>query len=365
MEEINKTVREDEIDLIELAKVVWSRRLFIAKVTGVFVFLGLVIAFTAPDEYETSCILIPEAMEGSSAVGGRLGGLASLAGIDLGGGGTSSTINPGLYRSVAQSTPFLVDLMYEKFYFQELDSSISLYDYYRDHYQLGLVGRLFSIPGYLIGMLKSNAKEESSTNEAVFLYSGLVQLTKFEQSVANDLYNRILVTMDWEINVVTIEVEMQDAYVAAAIAEFTRRYITQYVTKYSVSKSMEQLKFVQGQYDERKDEFEQAQLALASFRDENQYVNSARARTTEERLQSEYNLAYGIYNQLAKQIENIKMQVNESTPVFTVLEPVKVPNDRSNLSTVILMIVSLVLGMFVGIFLSLFHFFRNLIFSAR
>lgn len=321
-----KILQEDEIDLVELVKVIWLRKWFIAKVSGIFLILGLIIAFTSPKEYEASCTLIPEAMESGGKLSGSLGGLASLAGVDLGGlSEGSATINPGLYRSVAQSTPFLVELMSQKFYFEDVQEEITIFNYYSEHYKTSLLSKLVSIPGRLIGILKPSQESMSLSNQN----QNLISLSIDQQNVINDLRERILVTMDWDLNIVSIEVEMQDARVAARMTEFTRKYITKYVTDYSISKSQEQLKFTELQYSQRKKEFEEAQLRLATIKDRNVNINSARARSEEERLQSEYNLAFNIYNQIAQQRESIKLQVNENTPVFTVLEPVKIPVEKS------------------------------------
>ncbi|MEP0366645.1 MAG: Wzz/FepE/Etk N-terminal domain-containing protein [Cyclobacteriaceae bacterium] len=331
MEDNKQVIKEDEIDLIELVKVIWSKRWFIAKVTGVFMALGLLIAFTSPKEYETSCTLIPEAIGQETKLGGSLGGLASLAGIDLGAlaGIGNATINPGLYRSVAQSTPFLTSLMTQSFYFENLEKEVSLYDYYMEHYKVGLFQQMLFFPFRVIAWIKSSEKVGR-------IDSDIVKLTKYQQRCADDLKERILVTMDWELNVVTIEVQMQDPLVAAKVAEFTMNYITKYVTDYAVSKSKEQLKYVRDQYENRKDEFEKIQLDLAQFRDQNQYVSTAKAKSEEERLLSKYNLSFNVYNQLAQQVEAIRLQINEKTPVFTVLEPSKVPVEPSTPKGVII-----------------------------
>ena len=74
--------------------------------------------------------------------------------------------------------------------------------------------------------------------------------------------------MDWDLNVVTVEAEMQDARVAAEVAEYTQDYITEYVKAYSVAKGMEQLKFVEQQFQVKKEDFEIIQMKLARFRDQ-------------------------------------------------------------------------------------------------
>ena len=86
-----KDIQEGEIDLVELAKTIWTGRLLIAKVAGIFAILGLIIAFTSPVEYQASCKLLPENQETKSPSLGGLAGLAGLAGVDLGGMGNSGS----------------------------------------------------------------------------------------------------------------------------------------------------------------------------------------------------------------------------------------------------------------------------------
>ena len=48
-------------------------------------------------------------------------------------------------------------------------------------------------------------------------------------------------------------------------------------------------------------------------------------KTEEERLQNEMNVAYGLYNQMAQQLQMSKAKVMEITPVYTVVQPATVP----------------------------------------
>ena len=338
-------VNEEQIDLIELTKVVWSKRWFIIKATGLFVVLGLIMALTSPKEYRTSSTLIPEMVGQDGKLGGSLGGLASLAGVDLGGlsGGSTQSINPALYQSVSRSTPFLLELMDQKFYFIEVDEVLSIYDYYIFHYKKSLLGRILSVPGSIIHRVRGDANELRELSMPID--SSALRLTEDQKNIADDLRSRVFVEMDWELNVVTIEIEMQDPVVAAGMAHFTREYITNYVTNYAISKSKQQLQSLEKQYQERKLEFENSQIKLAAFRDRNQNVTTARAQSEEERLQSEYNLAFNVYSQLAQQREAIKLKIQENTPVFTVLEPVKIPVEKSKPNGIIIIIMFSLVGL--------------------
>lgn len=335
-----------EIELFELFRIIWFKRWFIVKVSFIFFIIGLVIGFTTPKSYKATCTLIPEALSTEGKLSGSLGGLASLAGIDLGdmsSGGT--TINPALYQSVAKSTPFLLYLMEKEFYFSDLKREITLYEYYQNHYKLGLLPSILTLPRKVLNLRNSEAKEEDVRND---IDEEIIRLNNSEEIVARAIANSITVYLDWDLNVVFIESEMQDPVVAAQITRYTQEYITSYVTEYAVSKSLEQLEFVTNQFAIKRSEFVNAQLNLANFQDDNQNVKSAKKLSEEQRLQSEYNLAFNVYNELAQQVEQLKLLVNRNKPVFTELEPVRIPVEKNSPKRGLILFVSTILGLIIS-----------------
>jgi uncharacterized protein involved in exopolysaccharide biosynthesis len=81
---------EDEIDLKELWNAIWSGKWLIIGITFVFSVASVLYALSLPDEYKSTALLAPASSSSSSQLGklaGQFGGLASLAGINLGGGG--------------------------------------------------------------------------------------------------------------------------------------------------------------------------------------------------------------------------------------------------------------------------------------
>ena len=110
MEVNQKIVTEDEIDLLALAQKLWAKRYFILKVTGIFILLGLFIAIFSPNEFTAGSTFVPQTSQGAKP-GGSLGGLASLAGIDLSGMGAGSEIPPMLYPKIVNSVSFRLALL--------------------------------------------------------------------------------------------------------------------------------------------------------------------------------------------------------------------------------------------------------------
>lgn len=84
-------IQDDAIDVIALARLLWANKVLIGAVTLLFGAIAVAVALTATHVYRADIVVAP-ALESnlggaSGSLGGRLGGLASLAGIDLGRGG--------------------------------------------------------------------------------------------------------------------------------------------------------------------------------------------------------------------------------------------------------------------------------------
>ena len=82
----HQMIEEDEIDLRELWQTIKKGKKIIIILTTVIVSLTLVYVLKLPNEYKSSATLIPT--ESSSPSLGGLGGLAAMAGVSLGGGGS-------------------------------------------------------------------------------------------------------------------------------------------------------------------------------------------------------------------------------------------------------------------------------------
>jgi len=101
---------DDEIDLRELFATLWRGKWIIILVTIVFAAGGVFYALSKPDIYQSSVLLAPTQDEGGAGgLSGQLGGLASLAGISLGGGGSNQT---AMAKAVLQSRAFLAGFIH-------------------------------------------------------------------------------------------------------------------------------------------------------------------------------------------------------------------------------------------------------------
>jgi len=105
---------DDEIDLAELWHAIWSGKLLIIAISALFAIASVFYAIKQPNIYQATTLLAPASEQGGasglSKMAGQFGGLASLAGINLGGGGTDKT---GLALEILKSRLFLENFIAE------------------------------------------------------------------------------------------------------------------------------------------------------------------------------------------------------------------------------------------------------------
>ena len=133
---------DDDIDLRELFSVLWEGKLTIALVTALFALISVSVALYLPNKYMSEALLAPRAEGGAGGALGQLasqyGGLASLAGINI--GGLSEGSKSAVAIEMLKSREFfgrylydqiLVDLMAAEGWDRSSNTSIldpSLYD---------------------------------------------------------------------------------------------------------------------------------------------------------------------------------------------------------------------------------------------
>ena len=104
------TYPDDEIDLRELFATLWRGKWIIIAFTIIFAAAGVFYALSKPNIYQASVLLAPVQDEGGAGgISGQLGGLASLAGISLGGGSGNQTV---MAKEVLQSRAFLTNFIH-------------------------------------------------------------------------------------------------------------------------------------------------------------------------------------------------------------------------------------------------------------
>jgi uncharacterized protein involved in exopolysaccharide biosynthesis len=345
---MSTTPAEDEIDLLALAKTLWSQKAKIISITLTFMVIGIFIALFSPKEYTASSIFIPQTSE-SGKGGGSLGGLASLAGINLGSMGGGSEIPPSLYPKIVGSVNFKKALLNATFEVEGEAQPVTYQKYYEEIYNPGLLSTLkkytLGLPGLIVGSLKSEPQETivADKNQRV------IKISKEEEEHFKRLESQLSVTPNDKEGFVTLSFVMPEAKMSAEMTIFAEELLQKEIIQYKIQNAKEQLKFTEERYLEKKKEFEEAHARLAYFRDRNQNIASAAVMNQQQKLEAEYNFAFNIYNELAKQLEQAKLQVSKDTPVLSVIQPVTIPTEKSAPKRPLIVVIFTILGGILGV----------------
>jgi len=219
--ETGKTLEATPANWVVHATLLWRRRRLLARVTGIALVLGLVIAFTMPKQYESGTRIMPPDQQGSSALmlaalasrGGGLGGLGSLAGGLLGGHTT---------------TALFVDLLHSG-----------------------------TVAGHLINRFHLQQ----------------VYHKRYMVDTAKALAHRTTVTDDKKSGVITITIQDTDPVRARDLAQAYLDELNKLVNQTSTSTAHQERIFIERRLQSVEADLERAQLALSEFSSRNSTIN--------------------------------------------------------------------------------------------
>ena len=338
-ENINNTPigqeEEEGIDIMALVKSLWDGRKTVIICTIAFMLLGLVAALTMKREYSVSTVMVPQLNSKSSS--SSLSSLASLAGFDLSSMSSSAELSPLIYPQIVSSVPFRLEMMHTPLHYSKCDTMISMIDYSEAGYEkpsiFGVVKKYtLGLPGVIMKAIRGEQPEvvlEDDGNDAEGAAKPLVVTVKENEMLEN--FGAIMsLAVDKKEGYITLSVKGCEPIQTAELAMKAQQKLQDEVTRFRIEKSESELEYIQARYDEVKLENDRYQEQLATLKDRSKNVATTRASIELERVQAKYNVASSIYNEMAKQLEQAKMQVKKDTPVFTVIQPVTVPMKSAN-----------------------------------
>jgi uncharacterized protein involved in exopolysaccharide biosynthesis len=343
---LNQDQNSDEIDLRDIILPLWKARKQILTTAIIFAIIGGIIAFLTPASYTASSTFLPQTAQTGEGLSGSLGGLASLAGINLStGAGGGGEIPPSMYATVLGSQPFRKRILDAKIVVN--GDSISYREYLKNQPStvLGTISEYtIGLPGLVIGAMSS--KEESSANLAT---EGLQPLSDEEYGLQNAVAGKVSISNDKKEGIVSLTVVEGDPLVAAQVAQVTEQILQDWIIEYKIKNAKAQYDFIEKQFDAKQKEFFSIQEQLANYTDRNQNVLAASYLTRLDRLQAEFDLVNTVYSELAKQKEQAAIQLSKDTPTFSILDPVKVPKEKAGPKKSFYLLGAFFIGLIVSI----------------
>jgi len=320
----NQHTSEDEIDLIELLKKVYLEKKFILKISILAALFGVVYALFQPNEFTSTTTFIPQLSSGVKTGGSSLSGLASLAGINIGSMESSSEFPPTLYPQVVNGIPFQLDLLSSEITFNNKASNVK--DYFLEKKSsfnvFGIIKKYtIGLPSLILGSLKNQ--------EVQLVESEIFSVSKEDEYLFNYIRDALSLSLNEKEGFITISFTDNNKNVAAQITQIAQNLLQEKIIEFKNKSSKEMLDFALKQYSEKKESYEKLQDERAIFVDKNINISSSLFQNKLSRLESEVNISESIVQQLASQVEQAKLQVNKDTPVFTTIQPVTIPFERS------------------------------------
>lgn len=358
---------KDGMDLNDILKRISDGRKTIYISMAVAFVLALFIVLVTPRKYTTRVMLLSETSSkgGASGLLGQLGNLSGmnlgdLVGLNLGNSAGSDVLMPELYPDIVASTPFLLDVMHQTITDSKSDEQMTVSDYMKKHSRPSIIGMI-------AGIFKSSNRHanplpvfKNGSNEVLHLsMQQSDELKALSDMIQVNVRKPDDKLMSGNSKILTVEVDAHDPLVSALLTDSVVSCLKRYVINYNTGKAKKDLEFISEQFVRARENYYAAQQRLADFMDSHTNVILETTRAERERLEKENNLYAGVYSSLAQMQEKAKIQVQDHTPVFTIIEPAKVPLRKSAPKTSLIILGMLLVGAFVGVAIELVKVMLN------
>tara|TARA_Y100000741_G_scaffold70086_1_gene50972 strand:+ start:2399 stop:3475 length:1077 start_codon:yes stop_codon:yes gene_type:complete len=335
----NDIYKEDSIDLLDLFSSIWINKKFIVKSTVLFFIIGIFYSLSLKNIYRASSTFYPHYEKTDNS--NNLRSLAGLAGINLE-IESSTSIPSNLYPKIISSSIFKEKILNEKIKYDGIELS------YREY--LNNKSSSFSFKEILFFPLKLIPREGLDVNYDSNNNLEILNYSDDEYSIHKSLSNLILISLNEKEGFIEISVDDDNPHVAAQIAIFSEKILQESIIDFKIKNIKETYKFTNDQFEIAKSNFYLLQDSLARFKDKNKNIKSDLFLIKLDRIDFEYNLSKDIYNELALSKEKIAIEVRKNTPIFTIINPVVVPNDKYKPKRILIVLIYSFFGMILASF---------------
>jgi hypothetical protein len=367
---LNKEITLNDIaEFLAIFKPAFKKSiLLIALFTALFAVIGYFAKITSPKEFESTCVLYNEL--GGPSPNSSLQALALLTDANSGNGQGESS-GGDLYQLILTNKPFLLELAKTPIYVNKQKKSITLEQYFDKELELDVVERslnaITNIPSTVKGWMTNTPKVTFSKKS---LISDTAISNQLKGSFANNVYIADLTAEDRKIigilaprikliqlgKLSTLKIKMPEAILSAEVNKVVLELLIKYAIRFKASKQLENVEFLEARTAEAEVKYRESQQKVARFKDNNYNVIFQSVQTQENILQNNFILYSGIYNQLVAQLEQAKIQLKKDSPLFTVVEPVYIPDQIATDNSKIVSF--LIKGLLIGLLLSLYFFLK-------
>lgn len=309
-----------ELDILRIIHDIiheWRLGLWFVGIAGA---IGIVVALLQPKHYTSTVILAPE-LSSKNDLPSSLTSLSSVMGLDFGSLGRKNpdAIYPEIYPEVLRSPDFLVEMF---------DVPVTLSD-----------GSTITYSQHLAQNFPEDKLPELNAS-AIDLH----HLTEAQERMCNAMSRNILSSLQRDNSLITIAVTDEDPLVAYAVADTVQSKLQKYICDYRTKKARNDYDYTKVLVDKARQEYLDAQRDAATYADANISVFKQKVIIQSEILQNEFQIKYQQYNALAQQLQAAEAQIQETTPVYTIIRSATTPNRSSSTPRSVIVILWMLVG---------------------
>jgi uncharacterized protein involved in exopolysaccharide biosynthesis len=293
--EQEKTTEESFKETVEKVRpyilTLWAARKKFLIFNGIILVLTLAyLLFLAKPYYDTTVTILPDYGTNVSSLLSQFSGLASLAGVNVGGSTPTQ-----IYQELVTSEAVLTPVIYAKYKTEEFPDSVNLIQYDEIEPDKSLLPDLQKRKMFLTEMDK---------------------LTK----------SRVTTDIDRMTQILTIRVRMPEGQLSADVSNNIANSLDSYIQTQIRTSAKDQREYIDKRMRQVKDSLTIAENKVKDFNEKNKVISQSPSLMLEQsRLQRRVEILNTVYMQLAQQSELAKIQEVKDTPVINIEEIVKDP----------------------------------------
>lgn len=285
----------------------------------------LIIAFSIPVSYTSSVKMIP-IISSDKSMGG-LGAAASLVGVNLGNfAENEDPFSIDIYPEIIQSTVFLQKLANTQVKMNDSTKIMSLSDYFLNCQKK---------PWWSIKIPFLKDKKETVSVDKKNPY----RISKEDYNLYTEINECVNLKVDGGTGEITIDVTMQDPYVATMTVDNVCKMLQKHILDYRTNKAKQDLDYYEKLSAQSRIEYLKSMNAYANYADANVDALLMGYKSKESALENEMQIKFNNYSQMEQRKEAAKAKLLAKTPVFNIIQPAYVPLKKSAPKRIILLLV--------------------------
>lgn len=312
-----------------------KRKLFYIIVPLTFV-LSCALILCVPRTYVSGVVLAPETQNGASSLSG-LSSLASSFGINLGSMANKDAIHPTIYPDVVGSKRFLMSLLTVPVTTTEGETMTYQEFLKQQKYPFWQIPRR-----WVMQQISAHRKKDAV---AVQGENGTIISIDYDTyKMLDNMSDNISCVVDMKTDMISIDVQAQDAMVAALMADTVRVRLQRLITDYRTQKARNDMEYYHQQAQDAYQEYMDASEEYIRRADANGDVRRSRESVELARLEEAMTNAEGIYTTFYNQYMAAQAKMQECTPAFTIIDQAFVPNKPAKPKRVIFVLMMTMLA---------------------